>query len=722
MKPLKDSLVLYKQSPALVTSEGEKIDILLPGGKTRSVREKDIFPLHPGPVSGYPDLESGIPEGQPEEAWELLQGESPSLEELAELVFGEFTPKTSWAAFKLLNRSPWFGGTPDAIVIVDEESVARRIKADEEKAEAEERWNDFLERFRKGTIDREADELFLRDLEMYALGRSKGSRILKALGKTQSPENAHRVMLSHGVKDSGWNPHPLRLDVPLDPPDFPLGEMAEVERLDLTSTEAFAIDDEGNQDPDDAVAWDGERFWVHVADAAGLVIPGSEADEIARERASSLYLPEKTVPMLPPEAARRLGLGLAETSPALSYAFTIDSEGFPADFSIHLTTVRVTRLTYAEADERMEEEPFATMKRITDAFRKRRLENGAVSISMPEVKIRVTDDGEIIITPLPELAGREMVTEAMLMAGSYAARWCLEKEIPIPFAVQETSGDGVLFAEDDGDTDNADDIASAAAAEGSANGAAADSEGGGDEGGVDADEAGSGRGKPDADEAGSESAPDFSETGEAVPEKPSETETGEAEIENTSASRTGTASGITQQRTSSSGSSVEEADYAEQFSRRRGMKRSRTTLECSRHSGLGLDAYSRVTSPLRRYPDLIASQQIRRTILRQEPLDAENVLMGLAAFETRSGSLIQSERRSNLFWKLKWLEQRQGWTGEAVLLDRRERQGIFLIPEIALETRVAMKKDVPLGGRAILALKSVDIPESSALFVVKEVL
>ncbi len=246
---------------------------------------------------------------------------------------------------------------------------------------------------------------------------------------------------------------------------------------------------------------------------------------------------------------------------------------------------------------------------------------------------------------------------------------------------------------------------------GAQTGAAADSEGGGDEGGVDADEAGTGRGKPDADEAGSESAPDSPET-----------ETGEAEIENTSASRTGTASGITQQKTSSSGSSAEEADYAEQFSRRRGMKRSRTTLECSWHSGLGLDAYSRVTSPLRRYPDLIASQQIRRTILRQEPLDAENVLMGLAAFETRSGSLIQSERRSNLFWKLKWLEQRQGWTGEAVLLDRRERQGIFLIPEIALETRVAMKKDVPLGGRAILALKSVDIPESSALFVIKEVL
>ena len=267
---------------------------------------------------------------------------------------------------------------------------------------------------------------------MYALGRSKGSRILKALGKTQSPENAHRVMVSSGTVDPEWNPHPLRLNLPLDPPDYELPSLPPVDRLDLTATEAFAIDDEGNQDPDDAVAWDGERFWVHVADAAALIAAGSPEDEQARERASSLYLPERMVPMLPPEAAERLGLGLAETSPALSYAFRPDENGGIAEFSIHLSTVRVTRLSYAQADERMSEEPFATMAGITDAFRRRRIESGSVSISMPEVKIRVDDRGEIHITPLPELKSREMVTEAMLMAGSSAAAWCRKRESQSP--------------------------------------------------------------------------------------------------------------------------------------------------------------------------------------------------------------------------------------------------------------------------------------------------
>ncbi|MDF1566741.1 MAG: RNB domain-containing ribonuclease [Spirochaetaceae bacterium] len=615
MKLTKDSLVLYKQTPAVVISSGDKIDIELPGGKTRSVREKDIFPLHPGPVSSLADLEDAAPEGQPEEAWELLQGETPTLYELAELVYGAHTPSTSWMAFKLLNRSPWFKGTPDSIEVVDEEAVNQRIKADREKAEAESRWEDFIDRFQHGDIHRDKDELFLRDLEMYALGRSKGSRILKAVGKTQSPENAHRVMLAQGVVDEGWNPHPLRLEVPLDIPDYDLGPMPDDDRLDLTAVEAFAIDDEGNQDPDDAIAWDGKRLWVHVADAAALITAGSPGDEAARERASSLYLPEKIVPMLPPEAAHRLGLGLEDTSPALSYAFKFDEQGVISGFTIHLTTVKVTRLSYAQADARMDEEPFATIRKFTDAFRARRVAAGAVSISMPEVKIRVDEQGDISITRLPEMASRNMVTESMLMAGSCAAAWCRQRNIPIPFAVQETTG-----------------------------------EAGGDAGDSESD------------------------------------------------------------------------DYAAQFSKRRGMKRSRTTLECSPHSGLGLEAYSRVTSPLRRYPDLIASRQIRQTILDRPPEDADSVLEGLAAFESRSGSLVQAERRSNLFWKVQWLKKRPGWTTEGVLVDRRERQGFFLIPEIALETRVAMKKNVELGGRARLKLKDADVAESTVLFIIEEVL
>ncbi len=664
----KDSLVLYKQSPAVVSAIGDKIDILLPSGKTRSVREKDVFLLHPGPVGNVSALEENAPEGQPEEAWELLQGESPSLKDLAELAFGEHTPATAWLAFKLLNRSPWFRGTPEAIEVVSPDIAAARIQAENDKRQAEEQWNDFIDRFRRKNAHPVKDEPFLRDLEMCALGRSKGSRILKTLGKIQTPENAHRVMVQHKVVPACWNPHPLRLNVPLDVPDYPLGELEELERLDLTGMEAFAIDDEGNEDPDDAVSWDGERFWIHVADAAGLVAAGSAEDAFARERASSLYLPETVVPMLPREAVGRLGLGLHETSPALSYSFVPDAEMTLKDFSVHLTTVRVTRLTYARADSLLEQgqEPLSSIKGFADRFRERRLAAGAVSINMPEVKIHADSAGTVSITALPDSASRNMVAEAMLMAGAGAARWCMDKGVPIPFAVQDVPD------------------SSEAALAGAENAAA----------------------PPPAAPQDATPPAAVSPADAPPPAAPQAADSGNPAAEGTHSPENSTLCG------------GRAAHFVDQFERRRGMKRSRTTLECAPHAGLGLTAYSRVTSPLRRYPDLLASRQIRNTLLGRPLEDRESVLAGLAEYESRLGSLVQAERRSNLFWKLQWLKQRPGWSGQAVLLDRREHQGYFLIPELAMEIRVSLKKPLSIGSCVMLKLREVDIAESSVLFVV----
>lgn len=616
MKPTKNCLVLYKQTPAQVLECGNKLDICVLGGKTRSVREKDVFVLHPGPVQ---TLEFEVLEGHAEEAWELLQNENPSLEELADLVYGEFTPSTAWQAFKLLNRTPWFKGTPDAIEVCDPEKVKDRIRIEKEKIDAEKRWNDFIERFREKNIHPEKDEIFLRDLEIYALGRSKGSRILKAFGKTQKSENAHRMMINYGVKKETWNPHPLRLNVPLELPDYPIGDMPNDTRLDLTAMDAFAIDDEGNQDPDDALAWDGERFWVHVADVAALFPAGSPADEFASERSSSLYLPEKTVPMLPPKVAQSLGLGLHETSPALSYAFSFDEYLNVTNFSVHLTRIRVKRLTYTQADALLVEEPFSTMKKITDAAAKRREKSGAISIKLPKVKIHVDSEEQIFITPISEMGSREMVAEAMILAGAHVARLCQDKGIPIPFATQDISEEVSLLTEK-----------------------------------------------------------------------------------------------------KVSGEKDSQIDYVTEFNRRRGMKRSRITLECSSHRGLGLDAYTRITSPLRRYPDLVSSRQIRHYILGEELEDVNSIRFSLAVAESRTGSLIQAERQSNFFWKLQWLKRHPSYTAEAWLLDRRERQGLFLIPEIAMEVQITIKKEMKIGEHVILKLKGVDIPESSVLFLIQE--
>ena len=102
----------------------------------------------------------------------------------------------------------------------------------------------------------------------------------------------------------------LTLDVPPFVPE---------QRLDLTHLDVYAIDDEGNRDPDDAVGIETlpgglTRLWVHVADVAALAPADSPLDLEARARGATLYLPDRTVGMLPDALVEQAGLGLHDTT------------------------------------------------------------------------------------------------------------------------------------------------------------------------------------------------------------------------------------------------------------------------------------------------------------------------------------------------------------------------------------------------------------------------
>ena len=424
------SLVLYKIHPARVVSVGEKIEIALESGKNKKVRDKDVTLLHTGPVQSL-GLDAG--EGNVEEAWELLQGERPSLAELAELVFGDFTPATAWGAYQLITDGLYFGGSLDTIEVRDERAVAAEREARESKAREAEAWEGFLARVREATLQEE-DRKRLAEVERVALGTSEHSRILGAFDVDETPEAAHKFLLRCGYWPLQENPWPTRSGVLLDPVEIGVPDLPEEERLDLTGLEAWAIDDQGNQDPDDAISLDGDYLWVHVADVAALVRPDGHIDQAARERGSNLYLPEGVFNMLPASITEQLGLGLHAQSPALSIGFRFDGQDFH-DIRVEITRVKVQRDTYNAVDERMGQEPFASIAKLTDAYRERRLARNAARLDLPEASVRLVD-GEVVIRPLPKLASRDMVTDAMLMAGEAAAIFAGQNEVPIPHAMQ----------------------------------------------------------------------------------------------------------------------------------------------------------------------------------------------------------------------------------------------------------------------------------------------
>ena len=325
-------LVLYKGRPACVKKPGGSRLEIETGSGMRRVRPKDVTLLHPGPCA-LGDLASPEPVEPVEAVRDLLHGEpSCDLATVAELLFGELTPAAAWASWQLVADGLHFSGPPHAVAARSAREVAEESRRREEAAVRARAWSGFIERARSGVVEA-GDEEFLRPLEELARGRRRGSPVLKELGRAETPENAHALLLELGRWSARDLPYAGRAGLTLEAPHLAVGDPPREPRRDLTHLPALAIDDEGSLDPDDAVSVDEDgALWVHVADAASLVAPDSETDLEARGRGAALYLPDGQVPMLPRQAVDRLGLGLGGgESPALSFRLLLDGDGSIAD-------------------------------------------------------------------------------------------------------------------------------------------------------------------------------------------------------------------------------------------------------------------------------------------------------------------------------------------------------------------------------------------------------
>lgn len=142
--------------------------------------------------------------------------------------------------------------------------------------------------------------------------------------------------------------------------------------------------------------------------------------------------------MLPDALVEQAGLGLHDTSPALSISLDLDEDGNADAVDVQLTTVRVQRLTYTQAQERLNAgaEPFVTLARLAAASRELRVQEGALSIDLPEVRVKADETGATV-TPLPKPEMRVVVQECMTLAGWGAAIYADDHAIALPFATQD---------------------------------------------------------------------------------------------------------------------------------------------------------------------------------------------------------------------------------------------------------------------------------------------
>jgi len=429
------TLVDYKDEPHIVTHVAGKLTIKSADGAERKVREKDVVAIHAGPIQDAGAL--GRPNGEMETAWQMLAGSVCTLEELCDLAYGDYTPDTAWAAWRIVREGIQFEGTPDAVRAIDAETVARILAEREAKREDEERRRGLIDRIKNGTIERE-DRRHLGDVEALARGATDSSTVMRDLGIRQSPERAHELLLRLGVWGLLDNPYPARLGVPMRAPSTPVDGIDTSERRDLTAFTAYAIDDGDTTAADDAVSIDGDMLWVHIADPAAIVVPGGDVEREAQSRGASLHVPDRIVHMLPEEIINSYSLGNAARSPALSFRISVAGDGEATIEEIVPSWVRTERLTYEQAEERLDEPDLAGVQGITRAFSQWRMRYAAPAIDLPEAKIRLENDGTVSVTPVyGRLQARSLVLESMLMVGYGVGRYCLEHEIPIPYSRQD---------------------------------------------------------------------------------------------------------------------------------------------------------------------------------------------------------------------------------------------------------------------------------------------
>jgi exoribonuclease-2 len=155
---------------------------------------------------------------------------------------------------------------------------------------------------------------------------------------------------------------------------------------------------------------------------------------------------------------------------------------------------------------------------------------------------------------------------------------------------------------------------------------------------------------------------------------------------------------------------------ADMYALRRALQRSHMTTVPAPHAGLGMAVYSQVTSPLRRYLDLVAHQQLRAHLRGEGLLGMQEMLERVGAAEALMGSIRQGERLSRKHWTLVYLLGHPDWTGEGVLVEKVSTSGTVLIPELDLEPQVHLREDLRLNNAVTLVLSGVDLPELDALF------
>ncbi len=285
-------------------------------------------------------------------------------------------------------------------------------------------------------------------------GRPPEGRVVKVIGRPGQPGIDAELIIEQYELPVHFTPETLR-----EAEDIPqkISAVMRQGRKDLRDLVTVTIDGETARDFDDAISIEkiraGYRLWVHIADVSSYVREGTSLDEEAYQRATSVYLPDRAIPMLP----EALSNGICSLNPNVDrLTFTcemdISPEGEVLRYDIYESVINSNeRMTYTAVREILVDRDaaqrkryaallneFGLMEELMSVLRAKRTKRGSIDFDLPEPQIVLDLQGRMTdILRAERNMAHQIIEEFMLAANETTARHIEKKKAPFIYRIHE---------------------------------------------------------------------------------------------------------------------------------------------------------------------------------------------------------------------------------------------------------------------------------------------
>jgi ribonuclease R len=300
-----------------------------------------------------------------------------------------------------------------------------------------------------------SESLVLAEIKHLEPGSSdkRTAKVIEVLGKVGSLEAERRGLCVE---------YALPEDFPLAvvkesgriPEDIPAKVISR--RVDLREKMIFTIDNDKAKDFDDAVGilrlGSGYRLWVSIADVSYYVEVGSAIDNEALERGTSIYLPDKVIPMLPERLSNWVcSLVPGEDRLTKTVEMDFDNNGVMVGFRIYNSIIRsCARLTYTEVSNILEKgkkvgrknselvESLKIMKELFEKLKERGIERGELDFDLPEPEIIRDELGRTVdVIKSERNVAHGIIEKFMISANAAVAEYVSRLKVPSIYRIHE---------------------------------------------------------------------------------------------------------------------------------------------------------------------------------------------------------------------------------------------------------------------------------------------